>query len=295
MSEINRAHNFNAGPSILPLSVLEQAQKELIDFKGTGMSVMEISHRSKEFETVIAEAEQDLRSLMGIPANYKVLFLQGGATLQFAMIPMNLRPAGSSADYVVTGSWSKSALKEAQKLGTTKSVFSAETDNFKRIPNQDELKLDPQAASPAATVPIPSANPSTASQPASEGLFDTPTQEPVVTINPPQSESLTKKLAALTVADLAARLSLDANQITVLSTQPVTWPNSALGCPLPGKVYAQSRIPGFRITLQSAGTQYVYNTDQTGTVLFCAAPNSSADDVITPPIQPGDTLGGQIK
>ncbi len=146
MSEINRAHNFNAGPSILPLSVLEQAQKELIDFKGTGMSVMEISHRSKEFETVIAEAEQDLRSLMGIPANYKVLFLQGGATLQFAMIPMNLRPAGSSADYVVTGSWSKSALKEAQKLGTTKSVFSAETDNFKRIPNQDELKLDPQAA-----------------------------------------------------------------------------------------------------------------------------------------------------
>ena len=157
------------------------------------------------------------------------------------------------------------------------------------------LWLTACASSPAATVPIPSANPSTASQPASEGLFDTPTQEPVVTINPPQSESLTKKLAALTVADLAARLSLDANQITVLSTQPVTWPNSALGCPLPGKVYAQSRIPGFRITLQSAGTQYVYNTDQTGTVLFCAAPNSSADDVITPPIQPGDTLGGQIK
>ena len=146
MSEINRAHNFNAGPSILPLPVLEQAQKELIDFKGTGMSVMEISHRSKEFETVIAEAEQDLRTLMGIPGNYKVLFLQGGATLQFAMIPMNLRPAGASADYVVTGSWSKSALKEAQKLGTTKSAFSAEADNFKRLPKQDELKLDPQAA-----------------------------------------------------------------------------------------------------------------------------------------------------
>ena len=146
MSEINRAHNFNAGPSILPLPVLEQAQKELIDFKGTGMSVMEISHRSKEFEAVLAEAEQDLRTLMGIPANYKVLFLQGGATLQFAMIPMNLRPAGASADYIVTGSWSKGALKEAQKLGTTHTSFSADADNFSRLPEQSELKLDPQAA-----------------------------------------------------------------------------------------------------------------------------------------------------
>jgi phosphoserine aminotransferase len=146
MSETKRAHNFNAGPSILPLPVLEQAQKELIDFKGTGMSVMEISHRSKEFEAVLAEAEQDLRSLMGIPANYKVLFLQGGATLQFAMIPMNLRPAGTSADYIVTGAWSKSALKEAQKLGTTKVAFSADADNFNRLPEQSELKLDSQAA-----------------------------------------------------------------------------------------------------------------------------------------------------
>ncbi len=146
MSEIKRAHNFNAGPSILPLSVLEQAQKELIDFKGTGMSVMEISHRSKEFEAVLGEAEQDLRTLMGIPSNYKILFLQGGATLQFAMIPMNLRPAGASADYVVTGAWSKSAYKEAQKLGATKSSFSAESDNFNHLPKQEELKLDPQAA-----------------------------------------------------------------------------------------------------------------------------------------------------
>lgn len=146
MTEHNRAHNFNAGPSILPLSVLEQAQKELIDFKGTGMSVMEISHRSKEFETVIAEAEQDLRTLMGIPSNYKVLFLQGGATLQFAMVPMNLRPASASADYIVTGTWSKSAYKEAQKFGATKSVFSAEADNFNHLPKQEDLKLDPQAA-----------------------------------------------------------------------------------------------------------------------------------------------------
>lgn len=143
---VNRAHNFNAGPSILPLSVLEQAQKELLDFKGTGMSVMEISHRSKEFEAVIGEAEQDLRTLMGIPANYKVLFLQGGATLQFAMIPMNLLPAGASADYVVTGSWSKSALKEAKKVGGAKVAFTGEADNFNRVPNQDELKLDSQAA-----------------------------------------------------------------------------------------------------------------------------------------------------
>ncbi|MEI6290087.1 MAG: phosphoserine transaminase [Chloroflexota bacterium] len=146
MSEVNRAHNFNAGPSILPLSVLEQAQKELIDFKGTGMSVMEISHRSKEFEAVIGEAEQDLRKLMGIPSNYKVLFLQGGATLQFAMIPMNLRKPGTSADYIVTGSWSKSAMKEAQKLGQTSTSFTGEADNFNRLPRQAELKLDPAAS-----------------------------------------------------------------------------------------------------------------------------------------------------
>jgi phosphoserine aminotransferase len=146
MSEIIRAHNFNAGPSILPLPVLEQAQKELIDFKGTGMSVMEISHRSKEFEGVLAEAEQDLRTLMGIPANYRVLFLQGGATLQFAMIPMNLRPAGASADYILTGSWSKGAYKEAQKLGATRSAFTGEPDNFNRLPAQEELQLDSKAA-----------------------------------------------------------------------------------------------------------------------------------------------------
>src|SRR5512147_3033914 len=126
-----RVFNFNPGPAVLPLEVLEQAQSELLDFKGTGMSVMEISHRSKEFEAVIGEAEQDLRALLGIPANYKVLFLQGGATLQFAMIPMNLRAPGASADYIVTGSWSKAAIKEAKKLGTTKVASSGEADNFK--------------------------------------------------------------------------------------------------------------------------------------------------------------------
>jgi phosphoserine aminotransferase len=143
---VKRAHNFNAGPSILPLPVLEQAQRELLDFKGTGMSVMEISHRSKEFEAVIGEAEQDLRTLLSIPANYKVLFLQGGATLQFAMIPMNLRAAGASADYIITGAWSKGALKEAKKLGTSKAAYTAESSNFKQLPQQSDLNLDPQAA-----------------------------------------------------------------------------------------------------------------------------------------------------
>jgi len=143
---MNRAHNFNAGPSILPLSVLEQAQQELLDFKGTGMSVMEMSHRSKEFDAVIQGAEADLRTLMGIPSNYKVLFLQGGATLQFAMIPMNLRPAGTSADYIVTGSWSKKAYKEAQNLGETSLAFSGDSTNFNRVPNQSELKLDDKSA-----------------------------------------------------------------------------------------------------------------------------------------------------
>jgi phosphoserine aminotransferase len=145
-TELKRAHNFNAGPSGLPLSVLQQAQAELLDFQGTGMSVMEISHRSKEFEAVLQTAEADLRALMNIPQNYKVLFLQGGASLQFAMIPMNLRPAGRSADYIVTGTWSKTAFKEAQKLGMTKSAASSEADNFNHLPVQGDLKLDPNAA-----------------------------------------------------------------------------------------------------------------------------------------------------
>src|SRR5512145_3256556 len=112
MSELKRAYNFNPGPAALPLEVLEQAQAELLDFKGTGMSVMELSHRSKEFEAVIQTAEADLRELLGIPSNYKNMFLQGGATLQFAMLAMNLRPAGASADYIVTRTWSNTAIKE---------------------------------------------------------------------------------------------------------------------------------------------------------------------------------------
>ena len=138
-----RVFNFNPGPAVLPLEVLKQAQAELLDFRGTGMSVMEISHRSKEFEAVIQTAEADLRDLLGIPATYKVMFLQGGASLQFAMLPMNLRPIGS-ADYIVTGTWSKTAIKEAQKLGTARAAANTEKEGFNCLPST--LDLDPNAA-----------------------------------------------------------------------------------------------------------------------------------------------------
>lgn len=146
MSTYKRVHNFNAGPSILPEPVLLQAQAEMLDYQGTGMSVMEMSHRSKEFEAIIQTAEADLRELLGIPQNYKVMFLQGGASLQFAMLAMNLRPAGASADYIVTGAWSRTALKEAQKLGATRVVFNGEGENFTRLPEPAELQFDPNAA-----------------------------------------------------------------------------------------------------------------------------------------------------
>jgi phosphoserine aminotransferase len=141
-----RVFDFNPGPAALPLEVLQLAQAEMLDYKGTGMSVMEISHRSKEFEAIVADAQKDLTDLLKIPAGYKILFLQGGASLQFAMIPMNFRPAGASADYIVTGTWSKKAFKESQKLGTSKAAASLEADNFNHLPAQADLKLDPQAA-----------------------------------------------------------------------------------------------------------------------------------------------------
>ncbi len=144
MSTPKRVYNFNPGPAALPLEVLQEAQAEMLDFRGTGMSVMEISHRSKEFENVIQTAEADLRELLGIPANYKVMFLQGGASLQFAMLPMNLRAAGASADYIVTGTWSKTAFKEASKLGTTRAAANMEAEGFKELPAK--LDLDPKAA-----------------------------------------------------------------------------------------------------------------------------------------------------
>jgi phosphoserine aminotransferase len=141
-----RIHNFGAGPAALPLPVLEQAQAELLDYAGTGMSVMEMSHRSKAFEGIIASAEADLRLLLGLRSEHAVLFLQGGASLQFAMVPLNLRPAGASADYVLSGHWSKAALKEAQKGGRARVAGSSEPTGFDRVPQQGELDLDASAA-----------------------------------------------------------------------------------------------------------------------------------------------------
>ena len=141
-----RIYNFSAGPAVLPLAVLEEAQRDLVSLPGVGMSVLEISHRSKAFDEIIQGCEADIRKLAGIPENYHVLFLQGGASMQFSMVPLNLMPAGGKADYVSTGSWSKKAIKEAQKVGQVNVAASTEAENFTRVPRQDELKLDPEAA-----------------------------------------------------------------------------------------------------------------------------------------------------
>jgi phosphoserine aminotransferase len=142
---MQRLYNFSAGPAVLPREVLEQASDELMNWHGCGMSVMEMSHRGKEFTSILEAAEADLRDLMGIPANYKVLFLQGGATLQFAQVPLNLMD-GRSADYLVTGDWSKKALKEAKRYGNARLVASTETEGFTRFPAVSEMDLDPDAA-----------------------------------------------------------------------------------------------------------------------------------------------------
>ena len=141
-----RIFNFSAGPAVLPVEVLEEAQRNLIALPGVGMSILEISHRSKPFDEVIEGCEADLRTLAGIPSNYHVLFLQGGASLQFSMVPMNLLPAGGSADYIVTGSWSEKAVKEAKRVGGVKIAASTAGENFIRVPQQSELTLDPSAA-----------------------------------------------------------------------------------------------------------------------------------------------------
>jgi phosphoserine aminotransferase len=143
---MDRVFNFSAGPAALPLEVLQQAQAELVNWHGSGMSVMEMSHRGKEYMGIQAEAEADLRELMGIPASYKVLFLQGGASLQFAMVPMNLLRGKASADYLNTGEWSKKAIKEAKKYGAVNVVASSEDKNFSYAPAQSQWKLDPNAA-----------------------------------------------------------------------------------------------------------------------------------------------------
>jgi phosphoserine aminotransferase len=143
---MERLYNFSAGPAVLPREVLEQARDELVNWQGCGMSVMEMSHRGKEYMGIQAQAEADLRELMGIPSNYKVLFLQGGASSQFAMVPMNLLRGKASADYLNTGEWSKKAIKEAKKFGAVNVVASSEDKNFSYAPTQDAWKLDPNAA-----------------------------------------------------------------------------------------------------------------------------------------------------
>lgn len=139
-------YNFSAGPAVLPKDVLQQAQQELLDWHGSGMSVMEMSHRGPEFGQIITEAEADLRALMGIPSNYKVLFLQGGATSQFAMVPMNLLGDKGVADFVNTGQWSSKAIKEAKKFGVANVVASSEDRNYSYIPDQASWNLSGDAA-----------------------------------------------------------------------------------------------------------------------------------------------------
>ena len=141
---MSRVYNFSAGPAVLPEEVLKEAQEEMLDYRGCGMSVMEMSHRSKVFQNIIDEAEADLRDLMGIPSNYKVLFLQGGASLQFSMIPMNLMKNGV-ADYIVTGQWAKKAYAEAQKYGKANKIASSEDKTFSYIPDCRALPISPDA------------------------------------------------------------------------------------------------------------------------------------------------------
>ena len=139
-----RIYNFSAGPAVLPESVLQETAAEMLDYRGTGMSVMEMSHRSKAFQTIMEEAETDLRTLMGIPENYKVLFMQGGAHQQFAMIPMNLMK-NKVADYIVTGMWAKKAWQEAQMFGQANAIASSADQNFTYIPDCSDLPISENA------------------------------------------------------------------------------------------------------------------------------------------------------
>jgi phosphoserine aminotransferase len=146
MPTTTRIYNFSAGPAVLPLPVLQEAQRDLISLPDVGMSVMEISHRSKTFEDLLSQAEADIRTLANIPSTYKVLFLQGGASLQFSMVPMNLLTPGATADYIDSGSWSDKAIKEAKKVGKVNVAASTKADGYTRIPARQELTLTAGAA-----------------------------------------------------------------------------------------------------------------------------------------------------
>ncbi|MCX8011450.1 MAG: phosphoserine transaminase [Ignavibacteria bacterium] len=141
-----RVFNFNPGPAVLPEQVLEEAQKDLLSLPNVGMSVLEISHRSSTFENILNDTINNIRKLANIPENYKILFLGGGASLQFSMVPLNLMPPINKADYIVTGSWSKKAVKEAKRVGAVNIAGTTESENFVRVPDQSELKLDSTAA-----------------------------------------------------------------------------------------------------------------------------------------------------
>lgn len=143
---MSRVYNFSAGPAVLPEEVLQRARDEMLDWQGSGMSVMEMSHRDKEFMSIAAKAEADLREIMAIPSHYKVLFLQGGASSQFAAVPMNLLRGKTKADYVNTGAWSVKAIGEAKRYCAVKVVASSEATNFSTIPPRSEWTLDPTAA-----------------------------------------------------------------------------------------------------------------------------------------------------
>lgn len=142
---VQRVLNFSAGPAVLPVPVLEEIQRDMLGLPGVGMSILEVSHRSKAFEAILAQTEADIRALAGVPANYKVLFLQGGASTQFSMVPMNLLSAGGTADYIDSGSWAEKAYKEAKRVGNAKLVASTKGDNYSRLPLQSELQLTPNA------------------------------------------------------------------------------------------------------------------------------------------------------
>ena len=146
MPVTTRVFNFSSGPAVLPVPVLEQAQRDLLALPGVGMSILEVSHRSAPFEAIVRKTDADIRRLAGVPSNYRILFLQGGASTQFSMVPMNLLTEGSTADYLVTGSWSQKAVKEARKVGNVHVAASTEGDNFNRIPSSAEWTLTPGAA-----------------------------------------------------------------------------------------------------------------------------------------------------
>lgn len=140
-----RIYNFSAGPAVLPLEVLEKAQSEMTSLNGIGMSVMEVSHRSKHFEPILEGAARGIRELLRIPENYKILFLQGGASLQFSMIPLNFLGRDETADYIVTGTWGKKAVKEAKRCGSVNTIYSTADSGFKSVPTQDELSFSENA------------------------------------------------------------------------------------------------------------------------------------------------------